>query len=124
MKLLRRTIRRVLLEQDEYLQKLNAMYASNDVETLIQADELVDAIYGDDHPPGLRRYGVFDSYLGDTEAELLTKEEATTWHHSNPDWVPADLDGHPSDEPGYDESTKQYAYAHKAHLHMKRYPFD
>ena len=63
------------------------MYATPDRETHSQADELVDAIYGDNHPPGLRRYGVFDSYLGDTEAELLTKEEATTWHHQNPDWV-------------------------------------
>ena len=124
MRTLRRTIRKILLEQDEYLEKINQMYATPDRETHNQADELVDAIYGDNHPPGLRRYGVFDSYLGDTEAEHLTKEEARTWHHRNPDWVPADLDGHPADEPAYDEEYRQYAYAHKSHLHMKRYPFD
>ena len=124
MKELRRTIRRILLEQDDYLEKLNAMYASPDIETQNQADELVDAIYGDNHPPGLRRYGVFDSYLGDTEADQLTKEEARTWHHRNPDWVPTDLDGRPTDEPAYDEEYKQYAYAHKNQLHVKRYPFD
>ena len=124
MRTLRRTIRKILLEQDEYLEKINQMYASADHETHNQADELVDAIYGDNPPPGLRRYGVFDAYLGDTEAQNLTKEEARTWHHRNPDWYPADLDGYVVEEPEYDEEYRQYGYVHKNQLHMKRYPFD
>ena len=120
MRHLRRTIRRILLEQDEYIEKLNRMYASPDEETHIQADELVDALYGDNPPASLRRYGAYDSYLGDTEEDGLTKEEARTWHHRNRDWYPANTDGNPSTEPEYDPVYRQYAYIHRSQMKFMR----
>lgn len=120
MKELRRTIRRILLEQDDYLEKLNGMYASPDPESHIQADALVDALYGDNPPEGLRRYGVYDAYLGDTEETGLTKEEARTWWHRNEDWYPANADGYPSDVPEYDPDTRQYAYITRSFMKFSR----
>ena len=120
MKHLRSTIRRILLEQDDYLEKLNVMYASPDIETHIQADELVDALYGDNPPEELRRYGVYDSYMGDTLEDCLTKEEARTWWRRNEDWYPANSDGEPNTEPQYDSDHKQYAYIHRSHMKFLR----
>ena len=120
MRHLRRAIRRILLEQDDHIEKLNRMYASPDYETHNQADELVDAIYGDNPPASLRRYGVYDAYLGDTEEDCLTKEEARTWWHRNPDWYPANADGKPSTEPEYDPESRQYAYITRSYMKFMR----
>ena len=120
MKLLRKTIRRMLLEQDDYIEKLNTMYASPDPDTHAQADELVEALYGDNPPPTLRRYGAYDSYMGDTLEDCLTKEEARTYHQRNDDWYPANTDGKPNTDPEYDPEYRQYAYISRAHMKFLR----
>ena len=125
MKLLRETIRRLILENDDsmidYFNNQIDDYKLNednlDPSYWNQLDQLIEDVFPDVKPPTLKVWEAAHPLNGEVFVSYVTQEEALTAHLRMGDIVPADNEGKPTKSPEIlDWNSEGYAYIFKQEI--------